>query len=105
MNKTILSSVLLFLLASVISAQEKYIYTSISKKEGLTSTVNSIYKEKDGDVWVGTPNGLYSFNGHMLHSHQDSVFTGRRVFRTETDRNGDLWILTNRWPIRKSGRR
>ncbi len=103
MNKTILSSILLFLIASVISAQEKYIYTSISKKEGLTSTVNSIYKEKDGDVWVGTPNGLYSFNGHMLHNHQDSVFTGRRVFRTETDRNGDLWILTNRWPIRKSG--
>ncbi len=103
MNKTILSSILLLLIASAISAQEKFIYTSISKKEGLTSTVNSIYKEKDGDVWVGTPNGLYSFNGHILRSHQDSVLTGRRVFRTETDRNGDLWILTNRWPIRKSG--
>ena len=103
MNKTILSSILLLLIASAMSAQEKFIYTSISKKEGLTSTVNSIYKEKDGDVWVGTPNGLYSFNGHILRSHQDSVLTGRRVFRTETDRNGDLWILTNRWPIRKSG--
>ena len=103
MNKTFPLIVLLAFLASSISAKENYIFTSISKKEGLTSTVNSIYKEKDGDVWVGTPNGLYSFNGHILHSHQDSVLTGRRVFKTEADRNGDLWILTNRWPIRKSG--
>ena len=105
MKKIIVAHLFILLFACATSAGENFIYTRISQKEGLTSTVNSIYKEKDGDVWLGTPNGLYSFNGHTLHIHQDSIFTGRRVFQTSMDKNGDLWVLTNRWPVRKSGKR
>lgn len=103
MNRAIPLIFLLTFLASAISAQENYIFTSISKKEGLTSTVNSIYKEKDGDVWVGTPNGLYSFNGHSLRIHKDSVLTGRRVFQATADRKGGFWVLTDRGIVRKAG--
>ena len=87
-----------------LAAKEQFIYTQISQHEGLTSTVNCIYKEKDGNVWLGTPNGLYSFNGNILHNHQDSTFAGKRVYQTNADRNGDLWILTNRGLVRKNGR-
>ena len=103
MYKTIPIISLLILFFSTASARENYIYTRISQKEGLTSTINSIYKEKDGDVWLGTPNGLYSFNGHTLRNHQDSILAGRRVFQTGIDRNGDFWILTNRGLLRKIG--
>jgi len=105
MLKTILTTLILFL--SVIlpgTAKEQFIYTQISQKEGLTSTVNCIYKEKDGDVWIGTPNGLYSFNGNMLHNHQDSALVGKRIYQVGVDRNDDLWVLTNQWPARKRGR-
>ena len=85
MMKTILTTLILFL--SVIlpgTAKEQFIYTQISQKEGLTSTVNCIYKEKDGDVWIGTPNGLYSFNGNMLHNHRDSALVGKRIYQGST---------------------
>jgi len=102
MKKLFLAS-LFFTFVCTLAAKEQYIYTRISRNEGLTSTVNCIYKEKDGDVWLGTPNGLYSFNGNLLHHHQDTIFQGRRVFRISTDRNGAFWVLTNKWPIRNSG--
>lgn len=105
MLKPILTTLILFL--SVIlptAAKEQFIYTQISQKEGLISTVNCIYKEKDGDVWIGTPNGLYSFNGNMLHNHQDSALVGKRIHQVGVDRNDDLWVLTNQWPARKRGR-
>ena len=105
MLKPILTTLILFL--SVIlptEAKEQFIYTQISQKEGLISTVNCIYKEKDGDVWIGTPNGLYSFNGNMLHNHQDSALVGKRIHQVGVDRNDDLWVLTNQWPARKRGR-
>ena len=96
---------MLFTFVCTLAAKEQYIYTQISHPEGLTSTVNCIYKEKDGDVWLGTPNGLYSFNGTILHHHQDSVLKGKRVFGISADRNGNFWILTNRWPILKRDNR
>ena len=86
---------------SRISAAEQFIYTQISQKEGLTSTVNCIYKEKDGNVWLGTPNGLYRFNGYTLKHYDDEMFRGRRVFHISEDSRGDLWVLTNRWMVRR----
>lgn len=104
MKRHLLTIFLLIAPFCTILSNEQFIFKQISQKEGLTATVNSIYKEYDGDVWIGSPNGLYSFNGNMLHSYQDSIFSGRRVYHTSADRNGDLWILTNKWPIRKRGR-
>ena len=90
---TILSLMLAF--ASPATSKQ-YVYTQISHAEGLTSMVNCIYKEKDGAVWIGTPNGPYCFNGHTLihdgHQFEDS----RKVFDIDMDRHGGLWILTDR---------
>ncbi len=96
MRKLFLVCTLLMLLTASIGAKEKYIYSTISHKEGLTSTVNSIYKEKDGDVWIGTPNGLYSFNGYALTHYTDTLFENRKVFSTSMDRDDQLWILTDK---------
>ena len=65
--KRLLLGIMSMMLALAASAIDKqYVYTQISQNEGLTATVNCIYKEKDGDVWIGTPTGLYSFNGYSL---------------------------------------
>ena len=101
MNRTVLISIAFTLLSYMMHAKEQYIYSTISQKEGLTSTVSSIYKEKDGDVWIGTPNGLYSFNGYSLKHHTDALFENRKVFSTSMDRDGRLWVLTDRRIILK----
>lgn len=82
-------------ISSGISAKEQFIYKRISQSEGLAATVNSIYKELDGDVWIGSPNGLYRFNGSSLYHHTDSLFQGLNILRTQADKEGNFWILTN----------
>lgn len=87
-----------------ISAKDQFIYKQISRKEGFTSTVNCIYKEQDGDVWLGTPNGLYNFNGYHLRHSEDTLVSDKRVFCIEEDKMGNIWVLTDDWPMyRRSG--
>ena len=102
MNKTLILSIAFTLLSCMMHAKEQYTYSTISHNEGLTSTVNSIYKEKDGDVWIGTPNGLYSFNGYSLKHHTDTLFEKRKVFSTSMDKDGTLWVLTDKRIILKN---
>lgn len=52
-------------------------------------------------MWLGTPNGLYRFNGYTLKHYDDEMFRGRRVFHISEDSRGDLWVLTNRWMVRR----
>ena len=80
-------------------AKEQYIFTQVSHKEGFTSTVNCIYKETDGNVWIGSPAGLYTFNGYSLKHHSDSLLAGRKIYRIEEDSHGNLWVLTDNWPL------
>ena len=80
-------------------AKEQYIFTQVSHKEGFTSTVNCIYKETDGNVWIGSPVGLYTFDGYSLKHHADTLLAGRKIFRIEEDVRGNLWILTDNWPL------
>lgn len=104
MKKHLLVLSLVLLPLYVIPAKERFIYKHISQNEGLTYTVNSIYKELDGDVWIGSPNGLYRFNGSYLHHYDDSLFNGLTILRTQSDTKGNFWVLTNSKLIcRKTG--
>ena len=94
--KRLLLCLYVILSALSLTAGEQYIYTKISNQNGLTSTVNCIYKEKDGVVWLGTPRGLYSFNGYNIKHFNDSLFIGRAVYDIEEDLKGGIWILTDR---------
>ena len=105
MKRNIPGLLILFLISVYsLTAAEQFIYTRISTREGLASTVNSIYKEKDGDVWLGTPKGLYTFNGHRIKHNEDSLFRDRFIYKIQEDKNGGLWVLTDNWVMhRKEG--
>lgn len=94
---TVIVAMLLSIASS--SAQDRFIFTSISHNDGLTSTVNCTYKEKNGDVWLGCPNGLYKFNGSTLLRYEDSAITGQSVLGIDTDRSGNMWVLTTSGPF------
>ena len=104
MKRLFLIYILLLMTSEVMISKEQYIFTQISRKEGLSSTINCIYKEKDGDIWIGTPEGLYAFNGHNLKYFDDSLFCSRFVLNIKEDTKGGLWILTDNWIMhRKKG--
>ena len=96
--------ILISISAYSLTAAEQFIYTRISIREGLASTINSIYKEKDGDVWLGTPKGLYTFNGYRLKHHEDSLLRDSFIYKIQEDRNGGVWVLSDNWLMyRKKG--
>ena len=50
MNRLIMAILAVAAYILPASSKDRLIFTCISQEEGLTFTVNSIYKEKDGDV-------------------------------------------------------
>ena len=95
MLRFLLSLLLACLVFTQTYAKERYVYRQISQKEGLTSTVNCIYKEKDGDVWIGSPSGLYRFNGYSLIQNEEPLLVGHSIYKVSLDNNGSLWVLTD----------
>lgn len=102
MKRLLTLILLLTTLYATLSGKEQYIYTQISQNKGLTSTINCIYKEPYKDVWLGANNGLYRFNGYDLRHYDDSLFNGRQVFQTSADKEGNIWILTDKGLVRKT---
>lgn len=100
MKRLILATMASLAFMICTSAKEQFIYTCISQDEGLTSKVSSIYKEKDGDVWMGSPNALYQFNGHILRHREDPVLAGRTILQVNGDGKDNLWVLTDNWIFR-----
>lgn len=96
-------SISVFLVMTLWSAfsQEQYIYTQISQKDGLSTTVNNIFMEDQGDAWISTPNGLFHFNGSILHQVQNDLLEGCPVSQTGMDAEGNHWILTGKGLVRR----
>ena len=103
MKKAVTLIIILILSGSYLSAREQYIYTQISHDEGLTSTINSIFKKEDGHLWIGSQNGLFRFNGTTLRHYKDPVFAEKSVNYVGDDSVGDLWVLTDDGLLRRKG--
>lgn len=95
MKKLSITSIIFFLSLCLSGAREHFIYKQVSRNEGFTSMVNCIYKEKDGDVWLGTPNGLYRYNGYQLTRSEEAHLDGRKIYQVTEDLKGNLWVLTD----------
>lgn len=102
MKKLILTAAFLLPALALFSHNAQYIYSQISQKEGLSSTVNCIYKEQDGEVWLGTPSGLYSFNGFALRNYDNQTHGTRKVYQVGMDRQGELWALTEKFLLKRN---
>lgn len=96
---TVLAALFAFIIGA--SSKERLIFTRISQEEGLTSTINCIYKEADGDVWIGCPSALYQFNGHTLRHREDSLLSGRNISMIDKDAKENFWVLTDNWLLKK----
>lgn len=98
-----LSSITAVLIITVWSAfsHEQLIFTQLSQKDGLSTTVNNIFMEDQGDAWISTPGGLFHFNGSILHKVQNSLLEGCSVTQTDMDSKGNHWIITNAGILRR----
>lgn len=83
------------------SAQERKIdFDHISVEDGLSHvTINEIFQDSYGFIWIGTTDGLNRYDGHELvtHKHEPNVPTSLS-FNTITgiteDKSRNLWVAT-----------
>ena len=75
-------------------------FINYSVAEGLSqNSVHAIYKDRDGLMWIGTQDGLNSFDGKDFrvyrHDENDSTsISDQFVLSIKEDRDGFLWIGT-----------
>lgn len=74
------------------------IFRSISTKEGLTSnSVSSITQSDDGQIWIGTTNGLNSYDGNRITNYHQGDNNGitlnmNGIWTMTLDGFNNLWI-------------
>ena len=71
MRKTVY--VILVLCCFIIKAysinRPYYHFKQLSIKEGLPTSIISLYDDKNGSLWVGTTQGIYRFNGEKIKKY------------------------------------
>ena len=73
----------------------QFAHTAWGPKDGAPSVVNALAQTADGYLWLGSPNGLYRFDGVVFESYQPQSggpFPARNVSSLLALPNGDLWI-------------
>ena len=69
-------------------------FVNYTSADGLPSnTVYAVTQDRDGILWVGTRNGLCSFDGDSFHLYQDEL-PARRVTSLTVDHGNRLWVGT-----------
>ena len=93
---------ILLMLAIVmpIAATGVYLFKTLNSQNGLTSSqINCILKDSRGFVWLGTPAGLYRYDGYVFKSYQSDSQDGASladsyVLNIQEALDGTLWIET-----------
>lgn len=73
----------------------QFMHRSWTAKDGGPSVVQALAQTKDGFLWLGTPDGLYRFDGIAFDRFECaswSVFPLLDVRSLRATPNGDLWI-------------
>lgn len=101
MKKQIITLFLLLLLLKTYTIKGNstryYYFKQISVKEGLPSTVTSIYDDQNGLVWIGTPYGIYRFDGEKLKKypqHSSTHTYSQYIYGIEGNERGNVWVFT-----------
>lgn len=87
-----------FVQLSVKAQQYRFINYSVS--DGLSqNSVHCIYQDSDGVLWIGTQDGLNSFDGHNFktywHNHTDTnTISDQFILSMADDNIGYLWVGT-----------
>ena len=90
----------LFLLLSWNVKAEEFLFRQLSISEGFPPSIQYIYAEDNGYVWIAGKQGLGRFNGYELKTyfHEEGnpySLPGNQVYAIEEDSLHNLWILTD----------
>lgn len=88
------------LLALPLMAGAVYLFKTLNARDGLTSSqINCILKDSRGYVWLGTPAGLYRYDGYVFKNFQcdsqdGSSLPDSYIYSIQEALDGTLWVNT-----------
>jgi len=91
---------IVLMLALPMAAAGVYLFKTLDAHNGLTiSQINCILKDSRGYVWLGTPAGLYRYDGYTFHNFQCNSQDGSSlpdsyIISIQETLEGTLWIET-----------
>lgn len=94
----ILLSILFFFLQYTLSAETNtyYYFKQITTRNGLPSTINTIYDDHNGFLWIGTNYGVYRFDGEKLNLLSLPIENSKpQILNIQGDQKRFTWIFTN----------
>ena len=75
--KTLRRILFILLVMLPLAVAGVYLFKTLDARNGLTiSQINCIMKDSRGYVWLGTPAGLYRFDGYTFHNFQSNSQDG-----------------------------
>ncbi|RUA25036.1 MAG: hypothetical protein DSY76_07060, partial [Bacteroidetes bacterium] len=98
MRKQILFSLLIILLSAVVkhASAQYYHLEHLSTKNVLPdNSIQDIFKDADGTIWLGTNGGLCKYNGAdvKIYTTRDGL-SKNWVWGITQDKHGMLWLAT-----------
>lgn len=96
----LICTILNTLLCQQLFGTENYLFKQYSTTKGFPTSVQTIYAESKGYVWIGTPKGLGRFDGYNLKmyvhiSNNEHSIPGNLIYQIIEDSQKHIWILTN----------
>lgn len=99
MKKFILLSLIILDLTIVFAQKQNITFNHLTTDDGLSQfSVNSLYVDEQGVVWIGTREGLNRYNGNDIKTFKlqkddpNSLFCNT-VLRVTGDQNGKVFVL------------
>lgn len=90
----------LVVLSSVVFSQSNKQFMHLDKEDGLANnSVNAIFQDSYGYLWVGTWNGLSKFDGYTFENYvsdeTSNSLPGNWIITLFEDSDSTLWVGTN----------
>ena len=96
-----LSTICLLLTISLFSySQNKWRFNRITTDDGLsTGTVNCVYKDSKGYIWIGSVDGLNRYDGYDItifknDKNDPKSLSGNIITAITEDADGNIWVGT-----------
>lgn len=96
------SIVILLILLCYVGVAQHYNFSRLTRNNGLSNNqIVCIYKDSRGFMWFGTASGLNRFDGYDFkvykhNPHDKFSILDNLIQRIEEDKDGRLWIETNK---------
>ncbi len=89
---------LFFMPSLLLLAQENFVFENYSIPQGLSNpTINCIYEDKFGFLWIGTEDGLCRYDGYEFKVYKNNPtditsLPNNKITSICEDKDGNMWI-------------